>query len=95
MNIKIGDYRIKKVDELNLVVEHYRAANLSKNPLIAAKQSHEKKWHFVGYYDKVENALNKIVSHSLVNNEEIKSANNLIEKIEELREFIRDAIPTK
>lgn len=94
MNIKIGNYRIQKVDELNLMVENYRAANLSKNPLIAAKQSHEKKWHFIGYYDKLELALNKIVTHSFIN-EEINSANNLIEKIKELREFIRDAIPAK
>ena len=94
MNIKIGDYRIKKQDELNLIVEHYKAANLSKNPLIAAKQSHEKKWHFIAYCSTVEQALNKIVTYSLIN-EEIETANNLIEKIKELRLSIKDAIPTK
>ena len=91
MNITIGDYRITKADDLNLVVENFRTPALSKNPKIAEKQSHEKKWHFVGYCDKPELALNKIVTHSLVN-EEVEGANNLMEKIVELRRSIKEAI---
>ncbi len=91
MNITIGDYRISKADDLNLVVENFRTPALSKNPKIAEKQSHEKKWHFVGYCDKPELALNKIVTHSLVN-EEVEGANNLMEKIVELRRSIKEAI---
>tara|TARA_B100000029_G_C16962988_1_gene737006 strand:- start:143 stop:430 length:288 start_codon:yes stop_codon:yes gene_type:complete len=91
MNITIGDYRISKADDLNLVVENLRTPALSKNPKIAEKQSHEKKWHFVGYCDKPELALNKIVTHSLVN-EEREGADNLIKKIVELRAEIKDAL---
>jgi len=91
MNITIGNYRIQKADDLNLVVENFRTPALSKNPKIAERQSHEKKWHFVGYYDKPELALNKIVTHSLVN-EEKEGASNLIEKIVELRGQIKDAV---
>jgi len=91
MNITFGDYRITKADDLNLVVENLRTPALSKNPKIAEKQSHEKKWHFVGYCDKPELALNKIVTHSLVN-EEREGASNLIEKIVELRRSIKEAV---
>ena len=91
MEIQFGDYRITKADDLNLVVENFRTPALSKNPKIAEKQSHEKKWHFVGYCDKPELALNKIVTHSLVN-EEVEGANNLMEKIVELRRSIKEAI---
>ena len=92
MNITIGNYRIQRADDLNLIVENLRSPALSKNPQIAAKQSHEKKWHFVGYYDKPEQAFNKIITHSLVNDEEIEGANNLIEKIVELRGEMQNAI---
>ena len=91
MNITIGNYRIKRADDLNLVVENFRTPALSKNPKIAEKQSHEKKWHFMGYCDKPELALNKIVTHSLVN-EEIEGASNFMEKIVELRREIKDAV---
>ena len=88
MNITIGNYRIQRADDLNLIVENLRSPALSKNPQIAQKQSHEKKWHFVGFYGTPEQALNKIVTHSLVNDEEINGANNLIEKISELRKQV-------
>ena len=91
MNITIGNYRIKRADDLNLVVENLRKPALSKNPKIAERQSHEKKWHFMGYCDKPELAFNKIVTHSLVN-EEIEGASNFMEKIVELRREIKDAV---
>tara|TARA_B100001939_G_C16863566_1_gene582993 strand:+ start:681 stop:971 length:291 start_codon:yes stop_codon:yes gene_type:complete len=93
MNITIGNYRIQRADDLNLIVENLRSPALSKNPQIAAKQSHEKKWHFVGFYGTPEQALNKIVTHSLVNDEEINGANNLIKKIGELREYVSAVAP--
>ena len=92
MNITIGNYRIQRADDLNLIVENLRSPALSKNPQIAQKQSHEKKWHFVGFYGTPEQALNKIVTHSLVN-DEIEGANNLIEKIGELREYVSAVAP--
>ena len=91
MNITIGNYRIQRADDLNLIVENLRSPALSKNPQIAQKQSHEKKWHFVGFYGTPEQALNKIVTHSLIN-DEIEGANNLIEKIVELRGEMQNAI---
>ena len=91
MNITIGNYRIKRADDLNLVVENLRKPALSKNPKIAEKQSLKKKWHFMGYCDKPELAFNKIVTHSLVN-EEIEGASNFIEKIVELRQSIKEAV---
>ena len=92
MNITIGNYRIQRADDLNLIVENLRSPALSKNPQIAQKQSHEKKWHFVGFYGTPEQALNKIVTHSLIN-DEIEGANNLIEKISELREQVSVVAP--
>ena len=92
MNITIGNYRIQRADDLNLIVENLRSPALSKNPQIAAKQSHEKKWHFVGFYGTPEQALNKIVTHSLIN-DEIEGANNLIKKISELREQVSVVAP--
>jgi len=90
MKIEIGNYRIQRADDLNIIVEEYRKPSLSKNPDIAAKQSHEKKWQLRGHYGNVEQALNKVVDLSL-SEEEIQSANDLIEKIVELRRFIHDA----
>ena len=92
MNITIGNYRIQRADDLNLIVENLRSPALSKNPQIAQKQSHEKKWHFVGFYGTPEQALNKIVTHSLIN-DEIEGANNLIKKISELREQVSVVAP--
>ena len=90
MKIEIGNYRIQRADDLNIIIEEYRKPSLSKNPDIAAKQSHEKKWQLRGHYGNVEQALNKLVDLSL-SEEEIQSVNELIEKIAELKLFVRDA----
>jgi len=90
MKIEIGNYRIQRADDLNIIIEEYRIPSLSKNPDIAAKQSHEKKWQLRGHYGNVEQALNKLIDLSL-SEEEIQSVNELIEKIAELKLFVRDA----
>jgi hypothetical protein len=92
MKIKIGNYRIQRADDLNIIVEEYRKPKHCNNPEIEVGT--EEKWVFQGYYSRLENALNRIVDLSL-SNQEIDSANNLIEKIIELRGYIHDAVPPR
>ena len=71
MNIVIGDYRISRADDLNLVVEEKREVKQPCNPNLVQKNSH--KYYFIGFTANLEQALKKVASKMSM---EIK-ANNL------------------
>ena len=81
MNIVIGDYRISRADDLNLVVEEKREVKQPCNPNLVQKNSH--KYYFIGFTANLEQALNKVAS-KMSNNIE---ANNLEECLAELQKI--------
>ena len=86
--INIGvDYRIRRADENNLVLEHFVKVKQTKN------QKNTNKWHLVGYYPKINDACESLLEHKLKNTEagEIKS---LIWLLAEAKREILEAIKT-
>ncbi len=81
MKIEIGDYRISRADDLNLVIEQKREVNKPCNPNLVQKNSH--KYYFVGFVQNLEHALRR-VAEKMSNNIE---ANNIQECLAELQKI--------
>lgn len=82
MIIELGKCRIIRVDDMNLSVEQYKKVGQSKNPLLR-HEGEKHKWVHIGFYDNIHHALKKIVNTELTTSE-VKSAENLISKIDKL-----------
>jgi predicted transcriptional regulator len=101
MQITIGEYRIRRYDNLNLCVEQRKIKQKAKNPYgrngkqdgspIAQKNSSNKveyKYHLICYSSTLDYCLKKLVEHCLTNDDEIKETKQIINKISELNEKI-------
>ena len=101
MQITIGEYRIRRYDNLNLCVEQRKIKQKAKNPYgrngkqgdLAIEQNNscnkvEYKWHLICYSSTLDYCLNKLVEHCLTNDDEIKETKQIINKISELNEKI-------
>ena len=101
MQITIGDYRIRRYDNLNLCLEQRKIKQKAKNPYgrygkkdgttIAQNNSCNKveyKYHLICYSSTLDYCLNKLVEHCLTNNKEINSIKELQNQISELNEKI-------
>ena len=86
MEVKIGNCRIIKVDDMNIAVEQYKLVPQSKNPNFR-HDGDKHDWMHIGYYPNVLVALKKIVDKELVESN-AKEAADLITKIEELNNKI-------
>lgn len=101
MQITIGDYRIRRYDNLNLCVEQRKIKQKAKNPYgrygkkdnttIVQNNSCNKieyKYHLICYSSTLDYCLKKLVEHCLTNNEEINTIKELQNQITELNEKI-------
>ena len=86
MEVKIGNCRLIKVDDMNIAVEQYKLVPQSKNPNFR-HDGDKHDWMHIGYYPNVLVALKKIVDKELVESN-AKEAADLITKIEELNNKI-------
>ena len=86
MEVKIGNCRLIKVDDMNIAVEQYKLVPQSKNPNFR-HDGDKYDWMHIGYYPNVLVALKKIVDKELVESN-AKEAADLITKIEELNNKI-------
>ena len=86
MEVKIGNCRLIKVDDMNIAVEQYKLVPQSKNPKFR-HDGDKHDWMHIGYYPNVLVALKKIVDKELVESN-AKEAADLITKIEELNNKI-------
>ena len=86
MEVKIGNCRLIKVDDMNIAVEQYKLVPQSKNPNFR-HDGDKHDWMHIGYYPNVLVALKKIVDKELVESN-AKEASDLITKIEELNNKI-------
>jgi len=101
MQITIGEYRIRRYDNLNLCVEQKKIKQKAKNPYgrngkqgdiaIAQNNSCNKvqyKWHLICYSSTLDYCLKKLVEHCLTNDDEINTIKELQNKINQLNEKI-------
>jgi len=101
MQITIGDYRIRRYDNLNLCLEQRKIKQKAKNPYgrygkkdgttIAQNNSCNKveyKYHLICYSSTLDYCLKKLVEHCLTNDDQIKETKQIINKISELNEKI-------
>ena len=101
MQITIGEYRIRRYDNLNLCVEQKKIKQKAKNPYgrngkqgdiaIAQNNSCNKvqyKWHLICYSTTLDYCLKKLVEHCLTNDDEINTIKELQNQITELNEKI-------
>ena len=101
MQITIGDYRIRRYDNLNLCLEQRKIKQKAKNPYgrygkkdgttIAQNNSCNKveyKYHLICYSSTLDYCLNKLVEECLTNDEEINTIKDIQNKITQLNEKI-------
>ena len=94
--IKIGKYRIKRSDKLNLILQEKRGVQLSRNPKLAAKQlegSEKEKWFDLGFHGDVPSALRRLLIYELAA-EDVTSIETLLNKIDETYEKIKQGVWT-
>lgn len=101
MQITIGEYRIRRYDNLNLCVEQRKIKQKAKNPYgrngkqgdTAIEQNNscnkvQYKYHLICYSSTLDYCLKKLVEHCLTNDNEIKEIQDMINKINQLNEKI-------
>ena len=86
MELKIGNCRILKIDEMNVALEQYKLVPQSKNPNFR-HDGDKYDWMHIGYYPNILSALKKLVDKELLESES-DDADNLIKKIEELHDKV-------
>lgn len=89
MNIKIGNYRISRADDLNLIVEEKREVAEPSNPNL--KRKNKFKYYFIAYCDTLERALNK-VNEKLSSNIEANNLKECLIELKNIKKVISDSI---
>lgn len=82
LKMTIGKYRIRKIDELNLVMEEKR--------VITEKKTNEEKevWSFLGYFSKAEHALTALLNKEFMTTLDSETVNEVLQKINEVKLLI-------
>jgi len=93
--ITIGDFRIRKHDSMNLIIEHRVEKQLSKNPNLRKKQLSDgwetHFWRPCGFYGDIAQALKRL-SMLKLRESEAQSVDELSDEIRKLRESIESLI---
>lgn len=91
MDVRLGAYTIRKLDEHNYeLIEHY----VTKDAVVAGKEikGGEEKEKRLGYYGKLENALNSLLNKHLKDKDEITTVELLLSEIKKLQNFFAEAV---
>ena len=99
MELLIDNYRITRLDDLNIVVEQYVKLN-PRNPYgrngskgVNAKATTRKyKWVRLGYHNTLSEALNKLISHKSLSGEGEATAQELLSGLTELKNEIIEKV---
>ena len=99
MELLIDNYRITRLDDLNIVVEQYVKLN-PRNPYgrkgskgVNAKPTTRKyKWVRLGYHNTLSEALNKLISHKSLSGEGEATAQELLSGLTELKNEIIEKV---
>jgi len=101
MKLQIDNYRISKLDDLNVIVEHYIKLN-PRNPFgrhgskgKAKPTTNKYKWVRLGYYNTLVEALNKLVDHKLLSTDGETTAQDLLSSLAELKQEIFEKVSEK
>lgn len=78
----IGKYRIRKIDELNLVMEEKRVVTDKKT------DKEKEVWSFIGYFSKVEHALKALLNKEFMTALDCETVNEVLQKINEVKLLI-------
>ena len=77
MKARIGNYEIRDLDEHNFVmIEHY----VTKGGLVAGRETESgiEKERNIGYYGRIENALNSLINKHLKTESDVSTAQELL-----------------
>ena len=99
MELLIDNYRITRLDDLNIVVEQYVKLN-PRNPYgrkgskgVNAKPTTRKyKWIRLGYHNTVAEALNKLLNHNMLQGAGETTAQELLSGLTELKNEIIEKV---
>ncbi len=99
MKLEIDNYRISRLDDLNIVLEKYTKLN-PRNPYGRngskgqEKKVTEEKYKYIriGYYGTVQQALQKLIDHNLLQGDGEITAQEIISHIHELKDSIAQKI---
>jgi len=101
MKLQIDNYRISKLDDLNVVIEQYIKLN-PRNPYgrhgskgKAKPTTNKFKWVRLGYYATLAEALNKLVNHKLLSVDGEQTAQDLLSSLAQLKEEILEKVSEK
>lgn len=99
MKLVIDNYRISRLDEHNILLEQYiklnprnpygRNGNNGKQKKVAEGTY---KYVRVGYYANIVDALNKLVTHKLLQGEGETTAQELLSGLAELKQEIKSKV---
>ena len=99
MELEIDNYRISRLDDLNIILERYTKLN-PRNPYGRNGSNGQKvkvtedkyKYIRIGYYGTVQEALQKLIDHNLLQGEGEITAQKIISNIAELKNLISQKI---
>tara|TARA_R110000824_G_scaffold243272_1_gene431900 strand:+ start:519 stop:845 length:327 start_codon:yes stop_codon:yes gene_type:complete len=99
MELRIDNYRIVRLDDLNIVLEQYIKLN-PRNPYgrsgskgVNAKPTTKKyKWVRLGYHNTLTEALNKLIKHNTLTGEGEVTAQELLSGLAELKNEIIEKV---
>lgn len=82
-----GDYRLRRLDEYNWVVDQRVVAK--------KKNSKGKAWRTVGYFPSPDRACQRLLDRILLTGEDEPSIRDLIREIKDAREYIATSVLTQ
>tara|TARA_R110002020_G_scaffold324395_1_gene540081 strand:- start:1840 stop:2163 length:324 start_codon:yes stop_codon:yes gene_type:complete len=98
MQLLINEYRISRLDDMNIVLEQYVKLN-PRNPYgrngktkNAKPTTNKFKWVRLGYHNTLTDALNKLVNHNLLSGEGETTAQEILSGLAELKNEIIEKV---
>ena len=82
-----GDYRLRRLDEYNWVVDQRVVAK--------KKNSKGKAWRTVGYFPSLDRACQRLLDRVLLTGEDEPSVRSLIREIKDARDYISTSVLTQ
>ena len=93
MQLLIDEYRITRLDDLNIVLEQYVKLN-PRNPYGRQKKVKPNTYKYLrlGYHNTLAEALNKLITHKTLSGEGEITAQELLSGLTELKQEILDKV---
>ena len=91
MELIIGNFKVRTLDDLNLVLEENKTVEEKDRTTMAKTGVKRKAWVFVGYFGKLNHALNRVLE-ARINRSDTNTLVDLQKLVEGSREAILDEV---